>query len=398
MQAPLHVLLITSFYPSRESPAFAVFCKEQARALATAGHRVGVLVLPRPRFSLLPDRAPGPAGELLLAAEDEGPAVLRCPGSVPYDWPRTASLVARRRGLHAYARYCRKHGTPDVLHAHFSLYGGDVAVALKEHHGIPVLLTEHHSAFLTGAIRRGQAPFVRRALAGSDKILAVSPQLARAVAPWASGREVEVLGNSVDPGFFTPGEGPPADAPFTVSTVANLRPAKAVDLLIEAFALAFRGDRAALCIGGDGGGERAALERLAAARGLAAQVHFLGTLTRAQVRDLFRRSHVVACSSRVETFGITLIEAMACGRPVVATRSGGPEWLVEEGCGGALVPADDPAALAAALRQVREQTAAARFNPQRIRDGCLRRFAEPVVLGRLATIYRELAAARPRSR
>jgi glycosyltransferase involved in cell wall biosynthesis len=82
---------------------------------------------------------------------------------------------------------------------------------------------------------------------------------------------------------------------------------------------------------------------------------------------------------------------------VVATRSGGPEWLVEDGA-GALVPVGDPTALAAALRQVREQTAAGRFDPQRIRDGCLRRFAEPVVLGRLATIYRELAAARPSSR
>ena len=387
----LHLMLATSYYPSATAPACAVYCREQAEALARAGHRVAVLALPEIRSLPLPASLRTLARPALAPPriEQEGPlAVLRCGGVLPYEWPRLCREWSVRRGLRAFERYVRQQGVPDVLHAHFSFYAGDLAAEIKRRFGVPVVLTEHHSAFLRGPVAPGRTGSVRRALAAADRILAAGPALARALQPFAPGRDVrgiEVLGNSVDPGFFTPGPEPPAE-PFTLCVVANLLANKGVDVLLRAFALAFRGQSARLRIGGDGP-ERRRLEALSRTLGLAPQVEFLGTVSREQVRELIQSSHALVSASFIETFGITLLEALSCGKPVVATRSGGPDDLVDE-TNGILVPPGDPAALAEALRRMRDGHA--RYDPERIRAPIAERFADRVVLGRLEAVYREL--------
>jgi glycosyltransferase involved in cell wall biosynthesis len=171
-----------------------------------------------------------------------------------------------------------------------------------------------------------------------------------------------------------------------VAVICRLVPHKRIDVLLRAFAQAFQGQPVHLNIGGDGK-QRAAWERLAQQLNIAAQVTFLGALSREQVRDLIRRSHAVVSSSDVETFGVTLIEAMACGKPVISTRSGGPELFVTAS-NGLLVPKGDPAALADALAQlVRDY---ARFDQAAIRADTVARFSEAAFIEQTEQIYQEL--------
>ncbi|NWF81524.1 MAG: glycosyltransferase family 4 protein [Chloroflexi bacterium] len=128
--------------------------------------------------------------------------------------------------------------------------------------------------------------------------------------------------------------------------VGRLQPWKGVETALRALALI---PGAHLAIAGDGE-DRTRLERLVAELDLAARVRFLGAVERQALPWLYSSADLlVATSHASETFGIGLVEAQACGLPVVATRFGGFPEVVDEGHTGLLVPPRDPAALAGAV-------------------------------------------------
>jgi len=106
-----------------------------------------------------------------------------------------------------------------------------------------------------------------------------------------------------------------------------------------------------------------------------------------ELRELIRNSHAIVCSSHVETFAVSVAEAMACGKPVVVTRSGGPEDYVTDES-GIIVPPGDPAALAAAMQQL--QANYERYRPETVRAVCVERYSDEALVNRLEAIYRGL--------
>jgi len=141
-----------------------------------------------------------------------------------------------------------------------------------------------------------------------------------------------------------------------------------------------------LVIGCDGA-ERQQLEHLARQLGLTNICRFVGLLDRTQVRDWMRWCDVFVLPSIHETFGVVLGEAMACGKPVIATRCGGPEFVVEDGC-GILVPIADAQALADAMEQF--LLGQVQYDPVRIRESVCARFGEDAFLRNIETIYNEI--------
>lgn len=137
---------------------------------------------------------------------------------------------------------------------------------------------------------------------------------------------------------------------IVVTTVSFLNPFKNPHVIIEAGGLLAReGIPFRLFVAGDGV-LRNDLENLTRARGIADRVHWLGHV--GEPRELLQGSDIFALASTGEAFGLVLTEAMACGLPVVATRSGGIVEIVEDSVTGLLVPPLNPEALAAALKQI----------------------------------------------
>ena len=146
-----------------------------------------------------------------------------------------------------------------------------------------------------------------------------------------------------------------------------------------------------LAIAGDGD-RRMPLERRAAELGVADRVRFLGVQPRARVLELFRAADAALLSSSWENFPHTVVEALAVGTPVLATRVGGVAEIVHDGENGLLAPAGDQGALAAIIRRFFEDDALR----DRLRSAAadsVRAFDRDAVFGRLERVLVEAARA-----
>lgn len=224
------------------------------------------------------------------------------------------------------------------------------------------LITSVHGADLfPGGIRRDEYPrSIELLLKASDLIVAPSNAYQQDVAgvfPKLIGRMV-CIHNGVDLGELKSlprTRTSPKGTPY-VLCVAMHNEKKGIDVLLRAFAhLQHARPDLRLVLAGDGP-LRQQLEDLAASLNVRGKVEFRGRQTRSQVGELLRGCEVFVLPSRSEPFGIVLIEAMACGKPVVATTAGGIPEIVENGKNGLLVQPDDPQALAAALIKVLSDT------------------------------------------
>lgn len=161
--------------------------------------------------------------------------------------------------------------------------------------------------------------------------------------------QVTVILPGIDAAVLTPDPARRASTPL-VAYVGRLKAYKRVDLVIRAFAQV-ADPRARLEIAGEGD-HRPALEALVRSLDLRERVTFLGFVSADEKRALLRRAWVVALASPKEGWGITNLEAAACGTPVVASNSPGIRESVRDGVTGVLVPHSDVPAMAAALSRV----------------------------------------------
>ena len=244
---------------------------------------------------------------------------------------------------------------PDVVHTHAwgTLFEGLVAARLAR---VPVVIHGEHG---TLQLRPHQRWLQRRGWAAADTVLSVSSRLADRIAHETDfpRDRIRVIRNGVDLSRF--GRVDRADArarlnlPLqgtVIATVGRLVPVKDHGTLLEAMAMLRRkGVDAILLIAGDGP-LRASLQTRADALGLTDYVRFLGHRT--DVECVLGGADVFVLPSASEGLSNTILEAMASGLPVVATRVGGADEMVVEGETGHLVPPQLPAALAEGLMSV----------------------------------------------
>ena len=390
-----HILMLPGWYPTPQAPLYGIFFYEQAKALHREGVQIGVVhpevrglpLLFHPRELAKVFRAPTLCDEGGVPTVRRRSLVLPNIAFGPYSWiPWTWSLIEQ---------YLAEFGRPDVIHVQSAVWPsmtGETARLASRIYGIPYVVTEHSSAWIThrfGPVKRWH---IRRALNGADALVAVSHALAERVSAAARGRSVEVVPNLVDTDEFVPSPKPRVAGPaFRFATVAGMSPEKGLDLLVRAFVRAFAGDSGVVLeIAGDG---PARDEILAVARevGAGERVKFLGALTRRQVREFLWTAEALVLPSRVETFGVVLIEAMATGLPVLATRCGGPQDIVTPQT-GLLVAPGDVDALAEGLRQMRAM--ASGFDSAAIRASAVTRYGIPAVVRQLLSVYEGVLSRR----
>lgn len=191
-------------------------------------------------------------------------------------------------------------------------------------------------------------------------------------------------------------EPPAADRPPVVGFIGRLEAYKGVqDLLVAAALLRTTVPGFALDVAGDGP-YRTSLERQAIELGLGESIRWRGDLRDAAKDEWFRSIRVLAVPSRAwENFGFVAVEGLAHARPVVATDFGGLPDIVQDRFSGRLVPVQDPARLAAALRELLADPARAAEMGRHGRDRTLREFTPEKHLEGLLSIYTRVLAGEP---
>jgi glycosyltransferase involved in cell wall biosynthesis len=252
----------------------------------------------------------------------------------------------------AIARAAAQHGARVIHCHHYSPFVYASIARLWSPH-LKIVFTEHGR--LSDAPPSAKRRAANRVLAHAPRtVVTVSSELKQhLVAEGFPDNRVNVIYNGIDVGVVpdrmartrTRRDLALDDDTFVIGTVARLDPVKDLETLLQAVKLHTGPERVMLLVIGDGQ-ERARLERVSQAAGLESSVRFLGH--REDARDLLAACDLYANSSISEGISLTILEAMAAGLPVVATRVGGTPEIVDLTC-GCLVPARDPQALATIL-------------------------------------------------
>jgi glycosyltransferase involved in cell wall biosynthesis len=388
MPGPLRILMLSRSYPSDVFPNAGLWVERPTVLLDERdGYEVRV-VSPQPYCPPLP-----PLGPLHQYARFRRIAKREVRNGVEIIRPRfaagpghTASAFESRAYAHAIGRALDRLGSRfpfDLIHAHFIYPEGAAARDLGRRYGVPFVITEHApwtQERFSKRVVRNESLAAGRAASG---IMAVSTYVRKTIEAWLGDTvPVAFVPTGVDGELFTPAP-PRSFVEDRILFVGWPNFNKGVDVLLDAMKLIDeRGQPGHLELvgGSDYRGTRLDEQRLKAYRDslmLGDRVAFVGPRPPAEVARLMARAAVVVLPSRSEASGTVLVEAMACGTPVVATRCGGPEDYVTPDV-GRLVPVNDHVALADALVEVLRERA--RFDPEGLRRYALERFAWPRIV------------------
>ena len=380
------VLISPEYPPGTHTGGIGTNTATVARALARRGHDVRVVTR-------------GPGDEYA----DEGVSVLR----LDRRWlpsPVAEHLLANRQIAAAARRF-----HPDIVQA--PEYEGE-AWWLARWSEIPIVTRLATPTYVLAELNRWE-PSRRRALVQrlersqarrSAAVIAPTRSIAERVGgDWRLPAElVEIVPNPIDlEGIDRAGAGaPPFELPARyVVFIGRLERRKGLEALGPALASVLRSDAElhAVLIGRDPGEEGGELMRRFrdAVAPVSERVHVLGELPREQALPVVARADLVVLPSLWESFGYVCVEAMALGRPVVASGVGGFAEIVDDGQDGWLVPPGDPTALAEAIaRHVRDRDGLRRIGEAARQRA--RAFDEQTVVDELVSLYERVLARQER--
>ena len=368
----MRILVMPSWYPTEQKPLSGIFFREQAEALTRCGHEVTVVVM----------RSDG--GKTVSCDKTERDGFREY---IFHHRPARFHLTYFRvvRYLAKFLRAEFPDGKPDVIHVHSNRYL-KYARALRFLRGIPIVVTEHATMFERGCYSEKELRAIGRNFRAADRVLAVGPGLRDCIQPLCS-RPVRVVPNMVSKAFFEKKREPISEKPFRFVSVGLLTYKKGFDILLRAFAdVLKKAPDTELTICG-GGAEEDELRALAEMLGITKSVTFTGMVTREECRENLCRSHAFVLPSRNETFGIVYIEAMACGLPIIMTRTSACELLVRSETGLAVEIGDADGLSKAMLRMMESYEC---YDSETIISFCREHFSEEAVCRELTAVYEEV--------
>lgn len=373
----LKILFVPAWYPSKANPLEGIFVKEQAKAVSLHND-VTVLFASFSRSS-----EHGRHNEISDEVED-GIRTLRVEyGGWVHFW---AGLLLRKKGakgtspdlkikgsqlllkpigflldiilslqyywiiLSTFKQLIKRERKPDIIHAH--VYSAGVpAVIIGEIYKIPVIITEHYSGFRMHSLTYVERIKARFAFKRAQIILPVSDDLGSHIRAYGVQNHFKTVPNPVNTKtfyYYPDHNNKPADKVKKLLLVAILRPVKGVPYLLQALSkLKEKRDDFRLDILGDGP-NKTEYEKLSTNLELDSTVKFHGYKPHEEVAQFMRCCDVYVLPSVSDNLPGVIVEAMACGKPVIATDSGGSREMVNEKV-GILVPPKDSDALQKAI-------------------------------------------------
>lgn len=272
----------------------------------------------------------------------------------------------------------------DIIHGHLSYPAGFLGTIIQKREKIPCVLTEHTwiKKYFRSTIHK---LCVLHALKHCACVVAVSQALGDDINRYCK-RQVHVIPNVIDINKFSVTDPVRMDNKLNIGILGGMgNYRKGVDILIKAVSLLKDMD-ITVHIGGDG-------KYLSTFRDMAKELDvdgkcfFYGEIKPENIQDFYSKLDFYVLPSRDETFGVVVVEAMACGLPVIATRCGGPEEIITEET-GVLIEKENPQELADAIRSLAGNLGS--YNRKAIRNYVLDKYSQDCFTASLSELYQEL--------
>lgn len=361
MPRKIRTLLFSTLYPSRARPLHGLFVETRLRELLRTGEVETTVMAPVPWFPSAHPRwgdyaamAATPARETRSGIDVLHP---RYP-VVPKVGMTIAPLLLAAASIGPIRRLIAEGRDFDLIDAHYFYPDGVAATMLARHFRKRVVVTARGSD-LNVISRYPTARWLMQwAARHADASIGVCSALAEQIKPWTSSERVHVVRNGVDLQRFRPASAEDArrrlrtgGSPLLLSVghlVENKGHALAIDALAE---IRRHFPDARLAIVGQGP-DRERLRERAALRGCEERVTFAGAVEHASMIDWYNAADVLVLASAREGWANVLLEALACGTPVVATRVGGSPEVVTDERVGRLVENRDGSSIAEAVQRL----------------------------------------------
>jgi L-malate glycosyltransferase len=384
----MHVVFLPKYYSGRRDPQVGEFIKRHAQAVSEHA-QVSVVSILKDALMVgnYQDEVSEEDGVWTLRAYykpmEKGSALWRTPVNLLRYW-RAARL--------AWDRFIKERGQPQLVHVHVLTRPSLLALRARRRSAIPFLITEHSSEFLDGRWQLrsfAHKAFMRSVFRRSLATTVVSDRLGKSLQSLGLVDQFEVVPNVLPlERNFVAAKGSGQHAIVVADLIDGV---KNISGVLEAMALLRNTlPELRLVIVGGGADERK-LREMVYAFNLGERITFTGQLGPIDTLAHIANSGFLIVNSRFETFSVVTGEALMLGKPVIATRCGGPEAFIDER-NGYLIPRDNTAALAEAIKDMVAHHQ--RFDPQVIRDTVDERYSQAVVGRQFFTIYERVLAER----
>lgn len=371
--------MISRGIPTPDYPQWGCFEQDQAEALANIGHKVIVLSIDR-RF-IWKCRKIGITHVVRNKVEYYNcfysPKVL-----TSFMGRKVNGRLIRLQLQRLYDRIYSAHGTPDIIYGHY-FFNIEVGAYLKQMINIPLIGIEHAGRFNSPDLEHNTRVSAEFAYSMTDQLITVSRKLQNSIKAHFN-KDSKVVYNLANSLFFNQKNISESSHqnPLKAVSVGSLVYDKGFDTLIRAISKVK--DVQLTIIGA--GPEYDNLQNLILELNLIDRVVLVGKQTKENIIRYFRDSDFFVLASRNETFGLVYVEAMALGLPVIGTRCGGPEEIINDN-NGVIADVDDIDQLTDKIKWLCNHIAD--FDRGMIADSCYSKFAPEVIAGQLTQVFEE---------
>ena len=351
----LRLATFSTLYPNAVMPSHGIFVETRLRHLIAHEDIASAVIAPvplfpssNPRFGRWARFAGVPSNETRHGINISHPRYL----AIPWIGQAAAPALLYGAAYRAMKRLIASGYRPDIIDAHYLYPDGVAAIWLGRRFKIPVVLTARGSDVSEWPGLAVPGRLIRRAIHAADALIAVSGAIERGLIELgAHPQKVTILRNGVDAKLFQPRDRAAARQKLglqnpAIVSVGHLIERKGHHRIIEALTLLPGLD---LVIVGEGP-ERARLTALAAKLGVTERVRFAGAVPQTELPLYYSAADALILASSREGWANVLLEAMACGTPVIASPIWGNPEVVREPAAGRIAATNTPEAIAESFR------------------------------------------------
>lgn len=390
----MNIVIIPAFFQTKSRKTLGSFFLEQARALQQKGHKVTILYCDTYSIKCVKDwfAYNEEKSEII-----EGIQIYRNRCFCPLKHGIEGHREAFANGIQKLYDQYMKGNKPDIIHAHCCVWAGYAAMKLSEQIGIPYVVTEHATLFQLhrDEISEKNDKVIRKIFQKAARVICVSGAFAKLIESYRP--DIDVVGNVVNCDAFVPRVDSEKHRGIRFLTVCYMEEEaqlykKGIDILIQAWTEVVKKYTDVKLVIGGGGSAKTKVEQWVEEHGISKYVEFTGALDRKQVIQEMQSCDCFVLPSRYETFGVVYIEAMACGKPVIAVANGGPDDFVKP-FNGLLIKPGAEELVQAFYEMIGHLTRGNYYQEEKISNYIKSKFSYEAIAEQLEAIYNSIKSA-----